>query len=195
MMKQWPTLKEEEAQLQKKRQQLWQGESNNPDESWVPLSSWLLNGVRQYKNITSDSELLKYIQEEDHPPPPETFYTNQQATGEVQAILARHGLTHQLLDEKLQEYRQAMEQGLISAEEWEKCAAELEKIRTQHQERLKKIITWFMDNYYRVFDEKFQVVAKVTLTGTRIWSDDTRQKELREILALPCIPQQKRYRR
>lgn len=199
MIKQWPTLHEEESQLAKKRQQLWQNQRNSPtDDTWVPLSSWLLEGIHHYKNPTSDSDLLMFVQGDDQqpsPPPPETFYTNQQAIAEINSILARDGLTHQHLDALIQEYRQAMAEGLISAEEWEKCAAELEKIRTLHVERLNKIVTWFKENFYRVFEEKLPVVTKVKLTGARMWSNISREQELGDILAMPYTPSPKRYRR
>lgn len=188
----WTVLQEEEKQLQQNRQRLWQEGANTQDETWTPLSEWMLKGVKKYRDPLKDRDLLMYVQqEEDAPPPKETFYTNQQALDEIHAVLSRHGLTHQRLDDMLQEYRQAMEQGMISAGEWEKCAAELEQIRTHHAQRLDELVTWFMENYYRVLEEKVQVVTKIKLTGTRVWSN-SREQEFKEILALPYQPPQRR---
>ncbi|NGZ27638.1 MAG: hypothetical protein G8345_12220, partial [Magnetococcales bacterium] len=130
-----------------------------------------------------------------YPPPPETFYTNFQAKNEVRSILSRKGLTHKRLDEMIAEYKEARDQGIISADEWVKYADQLEDIRSRHLERLEEMVKWFMDEYYRVFDEKLHVVTKIKLTNTRIWQDNQRQEEVQQVMSLPCKMPLKRPKR
>lgn len=93
--------------------------------------------------VSSDYSLL----------PPEARTTLQEAQQAIFSVAHRHTPVHQLLDEEIEHYRQAMRRGELAIPEMQQAIRTLEASREAYQLQTDDTVHWFIQNYFRIFEE------------------------------------------
>ncbi|MBF0124421.1 MAG: hypothetical protein HQL60_03690 [Magnetococcales bacterium] len=137
-----------------------------PPDLWVSWSDHFLHGKRRSR--LSDSVAAEHAKQQPAPSstpsqlPPEARVTVQQAVEQVFAPLAREASSvNRRLDRMLGDCRRHHGAGRFSDAQWQQCQHDMEQIREQFARDGDTVAHWFLDHFFRVFEDLAELQAKM----------------------------------
>ncbi|MBF0132953.1 MAG: hypothetical protein HQL75_10265 [Magnetococcales bacterium] len=125
-----------------------------PSPEWVDASDYFLRGVRVPKKIADDENFLVILKEEAAKPPlpREAGITMFDALKQIHSVYGPHNAIFSRLAKLEQQDRKELDSGRIDIEEFERRAVASAIIRENHGRRMEKLTQWYLDNYFRIFE-------------------------------------------
>ncbi|MBF0158874.1 MAG: hypothetical protein HQL58_05070 [Magnetococcales bacterium] len=134
---------------------------------WVSWRDYSLHG-QQPTRLRRSMAVAEQLRKQPPPTtstssslPPEARVTVQQAVEQVFAPLARDkGYVHRRLDQVLSECRRRYSTGHFSEAQWRQCQQDMEQIRDQFARCGDEVAHWFLDHFFRIFEDIDELRAK-----------------------------------
>ncbi len=122
-------------------------------ESWVSEEDYYVKQIRRYLAPPPEESYIIPLrkQKKPTPPPPESDISMYQALDEVMSPTRGMELEMRLMDMAREDLRE-FEAGLINQDELERRRIASNIIQNNHKRRMERIADWYLDNYFRVFE-------------------------------------------
>ncbi|MBF0423582.1 MAG: hypothetical protein HQL73_11380 [Magnetococcales bacterium] len=132
-----------------------------PTSEWMDASDYFLNGIRVDQPLPDESQFIVTLREPPPPPPapPEAGMTIYDAMRQIYSVYGPKNAIFSRLRQMEQQDRQELNDGRIDLEEFERRAVATAIIRENHGRRMEKITKWYLDNYFRLFENPEPVVV------------------------------------
>lgn len=127
---------------------------STPRPEWIDASDYFLRGVRVAKKIADGDQFIVTLKEEavKPSPPSEAGITMFDALKQIHSVYGPHNAIFSRLAKLEQQDRQELDSGRIDIEEFERRAVASAIIRENHGRRMEKLTQWYLDNYFRIFE-------------------------------------------
>lgn len=122
-------------------------------ETWVPLHDYAILGVRKEEDHSVHEDALLEEAAAPKPAPPEAYLNVYKALEEIYRVIGPHQPAHRRTAELLEEFRALSQEGHLSPDALTEVVANLERTADNHARRSEEIMTWFLETYFRDFDD------------------------------------------
>lgn len=130
-------------------------------DDWTDAEDYLLHGVRPAKPVVVADRLFVTLKEPAPKPPvpEEAGLTIYDAMRQIYAVYGPKNAIFSRLRQLEQQDKRELDSGRINQQEFERRAVATAIIRENHGRRMEKITRWYLDNYFRLFDNPEPVVV------------------------------------
>ncbi|MBF0140398.1 MAG: hypothetical protein HQL74_08970 [Magnetococcales bacterium] len=142
------------------------GPAREPEQSvasndWTDAEDYLIHGVRPAKPVVVTDRLFVTLKEPAPKPPvpEEAGLTIYDAMRQIYAVYGPKNAIFSRLRRLEQQDKRELDSGRIDQQEFERRAVATAIIRENHGRRMEKITRWYLDNYFRLFDNPEPVVV------------------------------------
>ena len=132
-----------------------------PSGDWIDASDYFIDGVRVADRAPELDQFFVTLKETTPkaPPPPEAGLTVYDALKQIHSVYGPQNAIFSRLSRLEQQDRQELDSGHINIEEFERRAVATAIIRENHGRRMEKITQWYLDNYFRIFENPEPTMA------------------------------------
>lgn len=127
---------------------------STPSEGWIDAADYYTKGVRVAKRTPEVDQFFVTLKEAAPKPPlpPEAGLSIYDAMKQIYSVYGpRNAVFSHLRKLELQDRRE-LDSGRIDIREFERRAVATAIIRENHGRRMEKITQWYLDNYFRLFE-------------------------------------------
>jgi len=125
-----------------------------PSVDWIDASDYFIRGVRVEKPPIATDQFVVTMKEAapEEPLPPEAGLTIYDAMKQIHSVYGPKNSIFSRLRQLEQQDRRELNSGRIDDKEFERRAVASAIIRENHGRRMEEITKWYMENYFRIFD-------------------------------------------
>ncbi|MBF0108041.1 MAG: hypothetical protein HQL76_02540 [Magnetococcales bacterium] len=125
-----------------------------PSVAWIDASDYFLKGVRVAQPAPDPMHYCVTLKEEppEEPPPPEAKLTIYDALKQIHSVYGPRNAIFSRLRLLEQQDQNELNSGRIDAAEFQRRAVASAIIRENHGRRMEEITKWYLDNYFRIFE-------------------------------------------